>query len=111
MVASKDRCPVKSTYSALYQHFIKGLRAQRKAKGVSQADLADRLGGGQSFISKIERGERRLDIAEFVTVAQAIGMEPVQLFGKLFHSFPTEPAQPKKRLQLRNRSKQGSDKH
>lgn len=91
-----DRCHVKSIYSALYKHFIKGLRAQRKAKGVTQTQLADRLGGSQSFISKIERSERRLDVGEFVTVAQAIGVEPVQLFSKLFHSFPTGPTKPKK---------------
>lgn len=109
MTASRYRCRVKSTHSALYKHFIKGLRAQREAMGVSQVQLASRLGGGQSFISKIERGERRLDVGEFVTVAQAIGAEPVQLFGKLFHSFSTGPAQSKKPLQRRNRPKPGND--
>ncbi len=101
---------MKSIYSALYKHFIKGVQAQRKAKGLTQTQLADRLGGGQSFISKIERGERRLDVGEFVTVAQALGVEPVQFFSKLFHSFSTGPAQSKKRLQHRNSPKQSNNK-
>lgn len=99
-----------SIYSAIYQHFVRGLRAQREAAGLSQAELAQRVGGGQSFISKIERGERRLDVGEFVSVAQAIGVEPVQLFEDLFHSFATEPKGASKPLQPRTRHKQRGDR-
>lgn len=79
---------MKTTYSPLYRHFIKGLREQRKANGVTQDELAARLKAGQSFVSKVERGERRIDVAEFVVIAQAIGQDPEKLFGSLLQAFP-----------------------
>jgi transcriptional regulator with XRE-family HTH domain len=78
---------VRSIHSALYKHFIKGLREQREARGVTQEQLARRLRAGQSFVSKVERGERRIDIAEFVEIARSIGVDPVLLFRKLAESF------------------------
>lgn len=101
MAASRCRCRVKSTHSPLYQHFINGLRAERKAIGVTQEQLAERLRDGQSFISKVERGERRIDVAEFVKIAHAIGVNPVTLFGRLVDAFPMEPAARNKRLRNR----------
>jgi len=52
------------------------LIAERKAVGVTQVQLAHRLGKPQSFVSKFERGERRLDVIEFVAVADALGLDP-----------------------------------
>ncbi len=46
---------------------------------MSQAELGRRIGQRQTFVSKFEVGERRLDAAEFVTVARAIGADPHQL--------------------------------
>ena len=45
----------------------------RKAAGLTQRELADRLHKPQSFVAKYEGGERRIDVVEFLTVCQAIG--------------------------------------
>lgn len=54
----------KSTYSKDYKEIIKHLKKARIEAGLAQQDVADRLGKPQSYISKIESGERRLDVAE-----------------------------------------------
>lgn len=54
----------KSIYTKEYAVFIETLREMRLQRGVSQVDLAKGLGVTQSFISKCERGERRLDVIE-----------------------------------------------
>jgi transcriptional regulator with XRE-family HTH domain len=54
-------------------HFIQA----RKSAGLTQVGLADRLGRPQSFVSKYERGERRLDVIEFCEVCRALGVDPV----------------------------------
>ena len=77
-----------STNSVLYQHFIRGLHERRKAREVTQSALAKRLKVAQSFVSKIENGERRLDVAEFVQLAAAIGEDPAKLFQNLLDSAP-----------------------
>lgn len=54
----------KSIHSNEYRTVIKKLREAREAAGLTQADVAEKLGKPQSYISKIERGERRIDIVE-----------------------------------------------
>ena len=49
--------------------------ALRKAAGLSQVQLAERLGVGQSYISKIERGEAYVDVLVFVDWCQACGVK------------------------------------
>ncbi|HEY3379564.1 MAG TPA: helix-turn-helix transcriptional regulator [Armatimonadota bacterium] len=44
--------------------FLDVLRQARRAAGLRQQDLADRLGVPQSFVSKVEAGSRRLDLLE-----------------------------------------------
>lgn len=46
----------------------------RKAKGLTQAELADSLAKPQSFVAKYENGERRIDVIEFVDIAAALGI-------------------------------------
>ena len=48
----------------------------RKAKGMTQADVAKALGKPQSFVAKYENGERRIDVIEFVDIAAALGVVP-----------------------------------
>jgi transcriptional regulator with XRE-family HTH domain len=63
----------KSISSHDYRIFLRELRSARKHRGLTQIDLAARLGETQSFVSKCERGERRLDILELRAFCLAIG--------------------------------------
>jgi transcriptional regulator with XRE-family HTH domain len=64
----------KSTFSHEYRLFLRVLRRVRRREGLTQAELAKRLGQTQSFVSKCERGERRLDIVEVRAFCQALGI-------------------------------------
>jgi transcriptional regulator with XRE-family HTH domain len=68
----------RSVFTPDYERFRQLLIAARKTAGVTQAELAARLARPQSFVSKIERGERRLDVVEFFEVAQALGIDALQ---------------------------------
>ena len=48
----------------------------RKSKGITQQELADRLKRPQSYVAKIETGERRLDVVEFVEWFEALSADP-----------------------------------
>lgn len=50
--------------------------AARKAAGLTQVEMAKRLGVGQSYVSKIERGESYVDVLTFVDWYQACGGQP-----------------------------------
>ena len=54
----------KSVYSKDYKEIIERLKKARIAADLSQQAVANKLGKPQSYISKIESGERRLDVAE-----------------------------------------------
>lgn len=64
----------KSIFTREYDIFLRQLRAARKSAGLTQEQVADRLGQTQSFVSKCERGERRIDIVELRAFCQAIGI-------------------------------------
>lgn len=66
---------MKSIFSDEYQIFIDFIKLKRTEKGLTQLDLANKLGVTQSFISKCERGERRLDLIETRKIANAIGIQ------------------------------------
>jgi len=61
---------------------IELLVAARKRAGITQAELGKKLGYRQTFISKLELGERRLDAAEFVMVCRTIGVDPYEIMQK-----------------------------
>lgn len=54
----------RSVHSDDYKNIIKRLKEARIEAGLSQQDVADKLEKPQSYVSKIESGERRLDVAE-----------------------------------------------
>lgn len=56
--------------------------------GLTQVQLARRLQRPQSFVSKYERGERRLDVIEFLEVAHALGADPAALLRRVIRSAP-----------------------
>ncbi len=55
----------------------------RKAKGMTQADVAKALGKPQSFVAKYENGERRIDVVEFVDIAAALGVVPGDILARI----------------------------
>lgn len=63
---------VKTLHTSAYEHLCSLLVAARETVGLTQSDLATRLGRPQSFISKYETGERRLDVLEFLQICQAL---------------------------------------
>ena len=69
----------KSLFTDEYRVLIDALAKARRVSGLTQTGLAARLGKPQSFVSKYERGERRLDVIEFLTVARALGQDPFRL--------------------------------
>ena len=64
-----------SVYSTEYQLVIKTLRDARIEKGITQTKLAEALGRPQSFIAKVENGERKLDVVEFAVMARLLGVD------------------------------------
>ena len=65
---------VKSTHTSQHAHLQSLLRQVRIEAGLRQVELADRLGLPQSFVSKYEAGQRRLDLVELSAVCAAIGI-------------------------------------
>jgi transcriptional regulator with XRE-family HTH domain len=63
----------KSIYTAEYQQLCVLLRDLRDEAGLTQVEVAGRLDEPQSFVSKYESGERRLDVIELRHVAEALG--------------------------------------
>ena len=64
----------KSIFTPDQQKFQKLLRQLRLGAGLTQSDLAERLGQQQSFVSKYESGERRLDLLEIRQICNAVGI-------------------------------------
>ncbi|TWO67801.1 helix-turn-helix transcriptional regulator [Caenimonas sedimenti] len=65
--------------STFYKKLRSALAEARSQAGLTQEDVAEKLGRPQSFVSKYESGERRLDVLEFVEVCQALGVLPTEL--------------------------------
>ena len=84
----------KTLHSPAHDHLLALLRGTRRAAKLTQQDVADRLGKPQSFVAKVEGGERRLDVIEFITLVQAIGADPVMLVKALVEGDPDLPDQP-----------------
>ena len=73
----------KASFSAEYKLFCKLLRDARAKAGLSQEEVAKRLNRPQSYVSKYESGERRLDVIEFMRVAIVLKVAPEDLLKKL----------------------------
>jgi transcriptional regulator with XRE-family HTH domain len=69
----------KSIYTIANESLRGLLRRKRLKAGVSQKKLADRLHRPQSFVSKYESGQRRLDLVELGEVCRALGISLVGL--------------------------------
>ncbi|MER8550018.1 helix-turn-helix domain-containing protein [Mesorhizobium sp. M1169] len=73
----------KSLRSPPHRRFLAQLVSLRKAKGLTQAQVAEKLGRPQSFVAKYEGGERRLDVIEFLEVTLALDADPCEILSSL----------------------------
>lgn len=73
----------KSVFSEEYNRFRQLLIEARKAAKLTQAELSAKLELPQSYVSKYERGERRLDLIEFLQVAQVLEIDPLAFIEEL----------------------------
>ena len=73
----------KAIREQMYTAFTTSLRDERKKAGLTQPKLAKKLRRPQSYVSKYERGDRRLDVIEFLEVARAIKFDPSEFLQRL----------------------------
>jgi len=73
----------KSLHTPEYEQFRSLLIAAREKRGFTQANVAERLARPQSFVSKYESGERRLDVVEFLEVCRALETDLKAIIRKL----------------------------
>jgi ribosome-binding protein aMBF1 (putative translation factor) len=73
----------KTIYSREYGVVLRLLREAREKAGITQVELAKKLRQTQSFVSKIERGDRRLDIVQLRTLCRIFGLTLVEFVGRL----------------------------
>jgi transcriptional regulator with XRE-family HTH domain len=62
----------KTIHDSAYQALVECLRSARRNAHITQTDLAERLGVDQSYVSKYERAERRLDVIEVRAICRAL---------------------------------------
>jgi len=80
---ARARTATKSLRSKPHRAFCALLVEARREAGLTQTEVAERLGTPQSFVAKYEGGERRLDVIEFLQVAAALGADPIRLLRAL----------------------------
>ena len=66
---------IKSVHADEYNIFLDCLRSARRAASLTQVELGERLGTDQSYISKYERGERRIDVVELRAICAALSID------------------------------------
>ena len=84
---------MKSVFTKEYEQLLSHLIEARKHAGLTQSDLAARLGRLQTFVSKYERGERRLDVIEYVQVARVLGLKASELIASIEEQLPPSKEQ------------------
>jgi transcriptional regulator with XRE-family HTH domain len=66
-----------------HETLIALLIAKREAAGLTQTQLAERLGEYQSFVARLESGQRRVDVVELMELADALGFEAAEIVEEL----------------------------
>jgi ribosome-binding protein aMBF1 (putative translation factor) len=73
----------RSAFSRQAEQFREMMRAERERAGLTQTMLSQQLERPQSYVSKYERGERRLDVIEFLEVARIVGFDASRFIERL----------------------------
>lgn len=85
---------MKSTFTREYATVLEVLIRTRKRNGLSQTTVASALGKPQSFVSKYENGERRVDIVELFAIARVLGEDPTHLLQEMGFIDTSPPSNP-----------------
>jgi len=80
---ARSRKPPKSLRSPQHQALCGLLLDTRRKSGLTQVEVAHKLGRPQSYVAKYEGGERRLDVVEFLAVCQALQADPLKVLRAL----------------------------
>lgn len=80
----------KSVFTDAHASVVEYLVALRKDQGVSQVELARRLGRPQQFVSAVEQSIRRLDVVEFYAYVVALGGDPIGAIGLIYEKWPRQ---------------------
>jgi transcriptional regulator with XRE-family HTH domain len=86
MATSKRRPPVNRSSARLrgdYQVLVELIAEVRDQAGMTQRDVADKLGQGQSWYAKNESGERRMDMLEVLAILDALGVDAGEFIRRL----------------------------
>ena len=73
----------KTLGSDRHRALVAMLVAKRQESRFTQSELASRLGEHQSFVARLESGQRRIDVVEFLAFAEILNFEPKTVLGKL----------------------------
>ncbi|MDC2825032.1 helix-turn-helix transcriptional regulator [Rodentibacter pneumotropicus] len=76
-----------SIHSAEHIWLREKLLKQRLNLGLSQRALGEKMGVLYSFIGKVETGDRRLDIFEFIKYCRGLDLEPVEILSEIEQRF------------------------
>lgn len=79
------RVPIKRNQALIYWKVPPFLRELRERVGLTQRELADRIGESQWWVHRSEIGSRRVDVAEFVQWCRGCGLEPDEMMRQLLH--------------------------
>lgn len=79
-------------HNEIYRLFRTMLTDLRRQKGITQVTLAGLLGVPQSYVSKYELGERRIDVVEALVICRALDTDPLAFVRKLIKAIESEGA-------------------
>ena len=68
----------KTLGSVSHKALVDLIVSKREAAGLTQAELAEKLGEYQSFVARLESGQRRIDVIEFLELASILGFDPTK---------------------------------
>lgn len=90
-----------SLFTAAHQQIVRAVVALRKSAGLTQRDLAAALGREQNLIARIETGQRRVDLVEFILICRACGADAQAETAKLVREM--QDALPRQRSRYTHR--------
>lgn len=73
----------KSIFDERHYALVKILTAKRKQAGIRQVDLAKAMGRQQSFIARLESGQRRIDVVDLIKLSELLGFDASNVVSEL----------------------------